>query len=143
MVIHAVGPIWQGGNSNEERYLKAALFESLKKASEGGFTSIAIPAISSGVYGYPIKKCSQVIVTTLKEFCQETPRTSLKDIHLVDSSDKTVNQFRSDVAEIVGKDLGNMKATSSAATAMGKDLFWFLCILFSTNCSSYGISTVI
>lgn len=51
-VIHAVGPIWHGGVENEELLLRQCVWKSLKKTEELGFTSISIPAISSGIFKY-------------------------------------------------------------------------------------------
>merc|ERR1712100_136011 len=61
-VIHAVGPVWHGGGYGEEMLLQMAARGSLDKAAELGFRSIALPAISSGIFGYPKPKCAVDII---------------------------------------------------------------------------------
>ena len=61
-VIHAVGPVWQGGGRGEPALLRAAYANSLLRAEELGLASVAIPSISTGVYGYPIALACPVAV---------------------------------------------------------------------------------
>lgn len=67
-IIHAVGPIWSGGNHNEELYLKNAYKNALNLAKKYEIKSISFPLISSGIYGYPKKEALDVAVKTIKEF---------------------------------------------------------------------------
>lgn len=60
-VIHTVGPVWNGGNSSEEELLAAAYRNSLEKAAEVGAHTLAYPAISTGVYGYPADLAAKVV----------------------------------------------------------------------------------
>ena len=66
-VIHAVGPIWSGGASDEEEALANAYRESIRVADELGLKSIAFPAISTGIFGYPLGDATEVAVRTVRE----------------------------------------------------------------------------
>lgn len=67
-VIHTVGPVWRGGGRGEPELLAACYRESLKLAAENGVKTIAFPAISTGVYGYPVKPAAKIAVQTVTEF---------------------------------------------------------------------------
>jgi len=69
-VIHAVGPIWQGGGRGEPELLRSAYATSLLRAEELGVTSIAFPSISTGVYGYPIALACPIAVTAAIDHVQ-------------------------------------------------------------------------
>lgn len=66
-VIHTVGPIWHGGNSNEEILLSNAYRNSLKLASKKGIKTIAFPNISTGVYGFPKEIAAKIAFDTVKD----------------------------------------------------------------------------
>ena len=70
-VVHTVGPVWHGGQSGEEQFLKNAYWNSLKAAVDHGIRTIAFPSISTGVYGYPVEEASLVAVRTVRKFCME------------------------------------------------------------------------
>lgn len=67
-VIHAVGPIWGGGRAREPELLASCYRTSLALAAERELASIAFPAISTGVYGYPFEPAARVAVATVREF---------------------------------------------------------------------------
>jgi O-acetyl-ADP-ribose deacetylase (regulator of RNase III) len=64
-VIHAVGPVWQGGTEGEDDLLASAYRSSLDLARRHGLASIAFPAISTGVYGYPLTRATGIAVGTV------------------------------------------------------------------------------
>jgi len=72
-VIHTVGPVWGGGRSGEPELLASCYRESLRRASEKGIRTIAFPAISCGVYGYPIALAAAIAVATVAEECSRRP----------------------------------------------------------------------
>jgi O-acetyl-ADP-ribose deacetylase len=66
-VIHAVGPVWQGGNHGEAEILAGAYRESMRIAEELKLHSIAFPAISAGIFGYPVEQAAGIAISTLME----------------------------------------------------------------------------
>lgn len=81
-VIHIVGPIWKGGSNNEEELLSNCYKNSLQLANKYNLKSIAFPAISTGVYGYPKELASKVAEKVVREYVN-TP-TSLEEIIFVE-----------------------------------------------------------
>jgi O-acetyl-ADP-ribose deacetylase (regulator of RNase III) len=67
-VIHAVGPVWSGGRAGEEELLKSAYRTSLQLAADHGCQSIALPALSTGAYRYPIDQAARAAIETAVEF---------------------------------------------------------------------------
>jgi O-acetyl-ADP-ribose deacetylase (regulator of RNase III) len=65
-VIHAVGPVWHGGGNDESALLASAYRASLDIAREAALSTVAFPAISTGVYGYPLRAATGVAVTTIR-----------------------------------------------------------------------------
>jgi O-acetyl-ADP-ribose deacetylase (regulator of RNase III) len=76
-VIHTVGPIWQGGGSGEPELLAACYRNSLCLAAEQGVRTIAFPAISCGVYGYPLLEAAQVAVREARNFLARDDRIEM------------------------------------------------------------------
>ena len=72
-VIHTVGPIWHGGNSNEPAKLASCYRRSLEVAVENGIRSVAFPSVSTGVYSYPVEEAAEIAVRTVKEFTGQHP----------------------------------------------------------------------
>lgn len=66
-VIHAVGPVWHGGRRGEPDLLAGAYRASLARLREAGGRSIAFPAISTGIYGYPLREATRIAVATVRD----------------------------------------------------------------------------
>jgi O-acetyl-ADP-ribose deacetylase (regulator of RNase III) len=67
-VIHTVGPVWQGGTAGEADLLAGCYRRSLELAAQHGLERIAFPAISTGVYGYPMVPATRIAVSTARDF---------------------------------------------------------------------------
>ena len=98
-VIHAVGPVY--GDPQGDEKLADAIRNSLSKAEELGLRSIALPAISTGVYGYPLKRCAEIMVDVIKEFSEKAE--SIKKVLVVLYGDKAYNEFLRVFEEKLGK----------------------------------------
>ena len=72
-VIHTVGPVWHGGRQGEPELLASCYRRSLTLAAEHGLARIAFPAISTGVYGYPLEHAARIAVSTVREALPEHP----------------------------------------------------------------------
>jgi len=70
-VIHAVGPVWQGGKKNEEKLLASCYQKSLEIAAEKHLKSIAFPNISTGIYGFPKEKAAGIAISTITSFLNQ------------------------------------------------------------------------
>jgi O-acetyl-ADP-ribose deacetylase (regulator of RNase III) len=70
-VIHTVGPVYQDGTKGEAALLRSAHLESLKLASSKKLNSVAFPAISTGVYGYPVSEAAHIALTTVIDYLKE------------------------------------------------------------------------
>lgn len=79
-VIHTVGPRWKGGDKGEAELLARCYRRSLEIARSCGLGSIAFPAISTGVYRYPLEEAAEVAVTTVREFLKNRNGLALKVI---------------------------------------------------------------
>jgi O-acetyl-ADP-ribose deacetylase (regulator of RNase III) len=93
----AVGPIWQGGKQNEPYLLEAAVLNALNRADEYQLKSIAIPAISSGIYGFPKPLCAKIMLDTILKYIHdrdsENRPATLQRIRLVNFDEPTVSVF--------------------------------------------------
>lgn len=129
MIIHTVGPQVRDHWLTESavRLLQNAVLNSLKKADECCLDSVALPAISSGVFGYPLKDCAHTMVRSVKHFCEYYPDTHLKAILLVDNNDLAVTEMERACARIfstnpAGRSAGNKTSTSELNLARSVQL---------------------
>jgi O-acetyl-ADP-ribose deacetylase len=80
-VIHTVGPIWHGGNRDEDALLASCYRSSLTLAAQHDLRTIAFPAISTGAYGFPLERATRIAVTEVKNFLEQD--TSIEEVIFV------------------------------------------------------------
>ena len=90
-VIHAVGPIWQGGRANEAGKLASAYRAVLRLAAEQGLRSVAFPAISTGIYGYPADEAASIAARTVRE--ATLAPSSLKEVIFACFDERTLELY--------------------------------------------------
>jgi O-acetyl-ADP-ribose deacetylase (regulator of RNase III) len=96
-VIHAVGPSY--GEGDEDEKLRNATLNSLKRASERGMKSIAFPAISTGIFGFPKDRCAHIMLKTVSEFL-ESQETNLERVILCLWSGDDIELFEKALGEV-------------------------------------------
>jgi O-acetyl-ADP-ribose deacetylase (regulator of RNase III) len=99
-VIHAVGPVWRGGDYEEAVLLRSCYENALKIALEHDFKTIAFPAISTGVYGYPLRQAASIAVDEVTTFLAKDFDQKLKTVYFV--------CFTEDAAKEVKKQLSSL-----------------------------------
>jgi len=90
-VIHAVGPRW--GEGDEDRKLESAVRSSLELAEEKGVESLALPAISSGIFGFPRDRCARIITRTILGYLEAHPGGSLRRVDVCLRGGEIVRDF--------------------------------------------------
>ena len=94
-VIHAVGPVWQGGARDEDANLRAAYVSSLELAHAQGFRSIAFPSISTGIFGFPVERAALIAVQAALDFYAAVgPDSPVREIRFTLIDAPTVEVFR-------------------------------------------------
>ncbi|MCS7236864.1 MAG: O-acetyl-ADP-ribose deacetylase [Thermoguttaceae bacterium] len=97
-VIHAVGPIWQGGNAGEAELLASAYRRALELAVGHSCQSVAFPALSTGAYRYPLSEAAQIALRTTIEFLRQRQSPPLVRFVLFDQA--TLNVFAEELAKL-------------------------------------------
>jgi O-acetyl-ADP-ribose deacetylase (regulator of RNase III) len=89
-VIHTVGPVWRGGTNDEAALLASCYRRSLEVADALDARSIAFPAISTGVYGYPRREAAEIAIATVRGIAQST---SIELVRLIAFDDETLRLY--------------------------------------------------
>jgi O-acetyl-ADP-ribose deacetylase (regulator of RNase III) len=90
-VIHTVGPIWQGGDANEDELLASCYRSSLMLAVENNVKTIAFPSISTGAYGFPVKRAADIAIREIARFLEEN--NSIEKVLMVCFDEKTMKAY--------------------------------------------------
>jgi O-acetyl-ADP-ribose deacetylase (regulator of RNase III) len=99
-VIHTVGPVWSGGGQGEDELLRSCYERSLRRAVENGVRSIAFPAISTGVYRFPLERATGIAVNTVAGFLQTEP--AIERVVFVTFGDDAHRTYRTAVRHVTG-----------------------------------------
>ncbi|MFQ5904731.1 MAG: macro domain-containing protein [Candidatus Binatia bacterium] len=90
-VIHAVGPVW--GSGDEENKLVSAVRSSLTLAEQHRLSSISFPAISSGIFGFPLDRCARLLLETAQEFLAANPSSNVREVRFCLIDQPTLDEF--------------------------------------------------
>ena len=99
-VIHTVGPVWGGGHKNEENLLANCYKNSLQAAQELGVTSIAFPSISTGAYGFPLERATEIALGETKKVLEIN--TTLTKVVFVCFGEKAYNTYQEVYKRVLG-----------------------------------------
>ena len=91
-VIHAVGPRW--GEGDEDEKLKNAVFASLNLGNEKECSSISMPAISAGIFGFPKDRCAEILIQNIIEYIRSNPNSTLNEVRICLFDQPTLRAFQ-------------------------------------------------
>lgn len=92
VVIHAVGPVW--GRGDEDEKLRLAIRGALQRATEFQLESLALPAISTGIFGFPMRRAADIHLQTIKQYLSEQRDSSLNQVRIVLYDQTAVRAFQ-------------------------------------------------
>ncbi|KAL9653678.1 hypothetical protein ABK040_009154 [Willaertia magna] len=96
-VIHTVGPVWKGGKQGEQELLEKAIFSALREADDIGAKVVSLPGISSGIFGFPKRKCAEIIIDAVLKYAYERDidyrASSIQIVKFVNIDDETTEAF--------------------------------------------------
>ncbi|XP_020616891.1 uncharacterized protein LOC110054863 [Orbicella faveolata] len=100
IVIHAVGPVWEGGQKDEDNSLHTAMYNSLTECHSRLLNSVAVPAISSGIFGFPKARCAKILFSAALEFFRAEAKSSVQLVRLTNFDKATVEVFKEAAADL-------------------------------------------
>jgi len=108
-VIHAVGPVWQGGGSDEDALLASCYRTALDLAAENSLASIAFPAISTGIYSFPAERAARIAIGTVSDALAK-PRSITRVVYCCFSAQSAQHHMDAarDLGHVLGHDLGHV-----------------------------------
>ena len=98
-IIHTVGPVWNGGKNNEDKLLANCYNNSLKLAIENGIKTIAFPAISTGVYRFPLERATKIAINEVKKFLEKNE--SIVKVIFVCFDEETYDVYQTAVKNLI------------------------------------------
>jgi O-acetyl-ADP-ribose deacetylase (regulator of RNase III) len=98
-VIHTVGPVYQGGTNGEADLLRSAYLSSLRLAAAKGLKSVALPAISTGVYSYPLAEAARIALKTVIDYLRE--KTDIDLVRFVLYDRRTYDVFAAELGKLL------------------------------------------
>lgn len=101
-IIHAVGPVWRGGDNREQEKLASAVRSALELADEHHLESVSLPAISSGIFRFPKRLCAETILSAIVEFWQTHPNSSVREVNVVNIDRRTADIFEEEASKRFG-----------------------------------------
>jgi O-acetyl-ADP-ribose deacetylase (regulator of RNase III) len=99
-VIHTVGPVWHGGRRGEPELLASCYRNSLELAARHGLETVAFPAISTGIYGYPLEPATRIAVTETARFLETHP--GIRQVTFVCFGDEAYHTYQQVMDEVLG-----------------------------------------
>jgi O-acetyl-ADP-ribose deacetylase (regulator of RNase III) len=100
-VIHAVGPVWRGGEQGEEQQLSSAYQRSLQAAMQHNCQNVAFPSLSTGAYGYPVARAARTALQTVVAFLEAQRQPALVRFVLFDTD--TYDSYAAALREVMAK----------------------------------------
>jgi len=97
-VIHTVGPVWSGGERNEDELLANCYRNSLKLAAEHGIKTVAFPSISTGAYRFPLERATRIAIKEVMDVLEREP--SIEKVVFVCFGDRAYNVYKRTLAEM-------------------------------------------
>lgn len=97
-VIHTVGPVWQGGNANEDELLASCYRNSLELAAKNGIKTIAFPSISTGAYRFPLNRAAKIAIREILNFLKDNE--SIEKVYMVCFDEKTMGAYAEALQEL-------------------------------------------